>query len=127
MFLNLFEENYEKKIWKIEKLDTNRARVVGDLLQIDPIKLSDFSTYSCMYVDEFGERGLVFKFDQSLFDDIDSLVYSTRTSLYPKSTRKMQTQETKLVRLKYLKIESEFQPNSFDIKIKCKTNMGKLF
>ena len=93
MFLNLFEENYEKKIWKIEKLDTNRARVVGDLLQIDPIKLSDFSTYSCMYVDEFGERELVFKFDQSLFDDIDSLVYSTRTSLYPKSTRKMQTQE----------------------------------
>jgi hypothetical protein len=99
------------------------VRVVGDLLQIDPIKLNDFCNYHCLFIDQYGEKELFFKFDQSFFYDNNSHVYSTKSSTKTAST---QNHEIKLVKLNDLVIESEFLPNSNNIKIKCKTKLGKI-
>ena len=94
--------------------------------------MSDFRSYSCLLIDEYGERDLHFKFDQAYLSDLnqivdESLIVTTRTSVYHKVYQKTTAEIVleKTIKLNDVTIDSEFIINSNDIKIKCRTGLGK--
>ena len=47
-------------------LRKNRFKIYNDKLVIDPFNMEDYGTYSCLFVDNYGERKLNYKIDETL-------------------------------------------------------------
>ena len=130
MFLNInvvifCKEIYEKKLWQTEKLDNKRVKVNNDsTLLVDSIKHSDFCVYHCLFIDEYGERELEFKFEQSHLRGHSNVASSTTRKLAHTTFNADDSAMETVVKLFDLRIEAEFMPNSHDIRLKCKSGLG---
>lgn len=115
MIVYIYIDSYERKVWLDDHLDLKRVRLLNELLQIESLDKQDYGVYSCLFVDEYGEKKLDFKIDEKLVSgDVSS---SSSSSL-----------ESRLVnRLADLTIDvnavADFKNR---IKIKCRNQFGKI-
>lgn len=114
---------YEKKVWLEKNIDIHRVKMFNDLLQIEPFEKQDYDVYSCLFVDEYGEKKLHFKIDEKLIKP-DEISYLDRHYLLD-SRGNQRIHDSDTIRLGDLNIEI-IAVNNFKnrIKIKCKNEFG---
>lgn len=77
VFLKIFsiiETDFEKKIWLVNSAENSeKLKIKNDILIIDSFTKKDYGTYSCLFIDKFGQKKIDFTIDQNLIpaDDIE--------------------------------------------------------
>jgi hypothetical protein len=125
------EDTYEKKLWLDEQETSGlsrslkRVKMLNDLLQIEPIEKADFGVYTCLFVDEFGEKKLEFKVDDQLVRT-DDLTYLDTAAFVAAGNHHAQTMSLFPLRLSDLKLEVNAIRNfKKRISLRCRSEFGK--
>lgn len=89
----------------------------NDLLQIEPLEKKDYGVYSCLFVDEYGEKKLEFKIDEKILIDAGVAGHSNSQS---------QSSDGRIIaRVGDLNIDVVAVENVKNrIKIKCRNQFG---
>lgn len=101
----------------------------NDLLQIEPFETRDYGVYSCLFVDEYGEKKLQFQVDEKLvgggdengvgeYEPGSSGEYAAESLDRPRVVARMGDLIIDVVAVKNVKNR---------IKIKCRNQFGNLF
>jgi len=98
----------------------------NDLFQIEPLEKRDFGLYSCLFVDEYGEKKLQFKIDEKLVRD-ENVAYLDGHHLIESKTNSPIASEGRVVaRMADLIIDvSPIKNVKNRIKIICRNQFGK--
>jgi hypothetical protein len=106
-----------------KSFDTTRMSISNNMLIIEPFRLEDYRVYKCVFVDEFGEQQLYINIDKSLIKEKEPstrITKYTRFSMVASST----TPIVRSIEMADLNFEAEYVPDTNDIRLKCKTNLG---
>lgn len=55
--------------------DSKKINIQNDLLLIEPLDSEDFGTYSCLFIDKYGQKKLDFRIDEHLVPVIEQKQY----------------------------------------------------
>jgi hypothetical protein len=111
-----------------DSLDLSRVKMVNDLLQIEPLERKDYGVYSCLFVDEYGEKKLQFKIDEKLVEDEDVAYLDSNNLIapetHPGSVSSLDAHRL-VARMADLSIDVTAVANFKNrIKIKCRNQFG---
>ncbi|RNA33971.1 hypothetical protein BpHYR1_035155 [Brachionus plicatilis] len=61
------ESDFEKKVWLVNTAENSgKFKILNDMLVIDQFSLEDYGTYSCLFIDIYGQKKIDFIIDENL-------------------------------------------------------------
>ena len=87
------------------------------------MQYEDFATYQCIYEDEYGQKVMNYKIDS---DKLNAKQKKETPSPAKTTKSNIVNSQSRVIELDDIQIETDYASNRNDIRLKCKTSLGKV-